>query len=485
MAEMFNFESQTDYRDYVLDKANDFLDMCRIYHHRDDRKGLIVDLEMSIRAKQWLWNIFSQCEGWNGKGQIVLPVAFTRDISEGEIDRFCRFLSDYTEEILQDITTEYGTIREMIRLKDEIDTYLRFPVAVGLGYNDVTIKGKDLNYYDEKRRIIRDKILDLRNSNEHEYYLGRIVTKDSYAAFKKAKEIMSFISVNPVQYIHDEDVLKKVSESFNLRLNAGVKTSRVVNKMLKASKLYSILVGDEETEHLFNSAYARYCDAINPLTIKKWTVISINFVDYLSMSYGYRWTSCLNPDKMAYFTEGMWSNGFNSRRTLDYALDPSTIVFYTLDSKYEGNEYELQPKETRQLFHFNGNTLIQSRLYPQGDDARAGIYPQHREIIERCICEGMGVPNLWTSPRKGTIDYYDGIAKVPYEERGCGSYIDFFDFACHGYDEQEFQDHVNYVCLKGTEQTPVMVGFTDAVDIITGEKLREYYTSGITEHYCK
>ena len=375
MAKKFNFATETEYRDYVLDKANDFLDKCKIYNSREERKGLVENINMSIAAKQWLMDIFSKSEGYNGKGQVVLPVAFTRDINLNEIDRFVNFILNYAERVLEDVKSEFGDVREMIQKRSQYRRYFDFAHESFLEYDDVVINGKDLNYYRSVYNKITGIVMDLKQNHKSHY--GRIVTNESYTDYETAKEIARFIAENPVQYITDSDSLSKVNEKFGLRLNNGVKMSRAINKMIKASKLYSVLIANDDTEHYFNSAYARYCDAINPLTIKRWTVISVNFVDYLTMSNGYRWTSCLNPDKRGYFTEGMWSDGFNSRRVLDYALDGSTIVFYTIDSNYDGDEYELQKKETRQLFHFNGNTLMQNRLYPQGDDARAGIYPQY------------------------------------------------------------------------------------------------------------
>ena len=480
MANFFNFETHNDYLHYVKDVANDYLDACRIYGNREERNGLMNDIIMSDESKAWIWDILSKCEGWNGKGQVVLPVSFTREISINEVNRFARFISDYATEVLEDIRTEYGTVQEMAQKRSRYDDYLDFSYRNGLHFEDVVIKGKDLNYYLNLEDKLTDMIYDLRFSDEYKNFAGRVVTDDSYEQVQLAKEIAEFIAQNPVQYVTDPDAVEKVNKRFGIRLSNGVKTSRAVNKMIKATKLYTALIQNEEMEHQFNSAYARYCDCINPLTIKRWTVISINFVDYLTLSNGKGWTSCINTDKNGYFTSGRYGRGFNSRRTLDYALDPCTIVFYTISSSYDGDEYELQPKETRQLFHFNGNTLIQARLYPQSDDSRAYIYPQYREIMERVLCEGMEVPNLWSAPVKGIVPVSNNIVSLPYRYYESGDYIDFLDCACHDGGERDFQSQVNYVILKGTEQTPVEIGSVNAVDIIDGNSFSEGYTDAIT-----
>ena len=487
MSNVFSFNEPNEYANYVLDKANAFLDMCEIYGPREDREGLIENIEMSIDAKQWIFDILSHCAGWNGKGQVVLPVAFERPISEREIERFTEFLLHYQKNLLDEAVIERsgykGTYKELKDIRSTYNDYGYYANYLNLPKADISIKGKSLIQYELEVDVLSDLLCDIENNPDYKRIRGRYVTAESAENYKQARTAREIILMNNHQFITEDTMVNRMNETFNIRINNGVKTTRAVLKMLKATQLYREIVKDEEGESEFNRAYARYCDAINPLTIKKWTVISVNFVDYLTMSYGHKWTSCLNPDKRQRVTRGMWANGFNSRRVLDYALDPSTIVFYTIDSNYNGDDFELQPKETRQLFHFNGSRLIQSRLYPQGDESRTHLYTQYREIMERVLCEGMDVPNLWSAPTKGMIDEYDGIAHVPYDCTDNGDFIDFFTFASHGDNENEFQDQVNYVTLKGTQADSIEIGSTKAVDIITGSHLSESYHEAITKHY--
>lgn len=487
MANVFNFKTLNEYENYVLEKANDFLDMCEIYKERDDREHLIDNIKMSIESKQWIFNILSNCEGWNGKGQVVLPVSFERPISEREIDRFSEFLYTYQKRILKDVVFDInnyiGTYKEMKDLYNQYRDYVYYIDCLNLDYQDVIIKGKPLSFYNEERSTLLGIIRDIETNSDYKRIRGSYVTHESEKEYKLAKLARDMIEMNNHKFITSESTIDEINNSFGIRISSGVKTTRAVLKMIKATRLYAEIIKNEEDEKEFNRAYSRYCDAINPLSIKKWTVISVNFVDYLTMSYGYKWTSCLNTDKNQRLTRGMWGDGFNSRRTLDYALDPSTIVFYTIDSDYAGDDFELQPKETRQLFHFNGSRLIQSRLYPQGDDSRSHLYTQNREIIEKVLTEGMGVPNLWSAPTKGIIYIDDDIVSVPYEYHSLADYIDFLSIACHGSDEREFQDQVNYVTLKGTGGGTVEIGSIDAVDIVDGSRLPQDYTTSITTYY--
>ena len=211
------------------------------------------------------------------------------------------------------------------------------------------------------------------------------------------------------------------------------------------------------------------------------------------MSHGSNWTSCLNTDKLRNFTGGNFSDGFNSRRVLDYALDPSTMVFYTIDENYDadgnGDDWELQPKTTRQLFHFGEGKLVQSRLYPQGNTARRSIYTQYRENVEKLLADALGEANLWSAPERGMIRLDDNIVKLPYDEVYNGDFVDFLSFANHAGWENDFQEEVNYVVLKGsTNRTdngiPMQIGSTEPVCIMCGDKLSEGYNNSISCSYC-
>ena len=207
------------------------------------------------------------------------------------------------------------------------------------------------------------------------------------------------------------------------------------------------------------------------------------------MCHGTSWSSCMNTDKECCFTSGNYAHGFNSKRVLDYALDNTTMVFYTIDEDYDGNDFELQPKQTRQLFHFGERKLVQSRLYPQSNVSRRAIYTQYRNNVEYLIAEALGEANLWSAPVRGTIEYDGNIVNVPYYYSSNGDYIDFLDIACHDCTERDFQSEVNYVVLKGSNNLedngiPMIVGSTDAVCIMCGDEFDEDYTDSISCWSC-
>lgn len=178
------------------------------------------------------------------------------------------------------------------------------------------------------------------------------------------------------------------------RIHTGEKMSRAVNKICK-------YLGYDKHPN-YNREFAKYADSLSPMVIKRHTVLSINPLDYLTMSFGNSWASCHTIDKhnrrsMPNSYEGQYSSG-----TMSYMLDGSSMVFYTVDASYDGAEYWDQPKINRQMFHYGEDKLVQSRLYPQDNDYGSdSIYEQYRAIVQNIISICFGVPNLWRL-RKGT-----------------------------------------------------------------------------------
>lgn len=154
----------------------------------------------------------------------------------------------------------------------------------------------------------------------------------------------------------------------------------------------------------YNAAFPRLGDALNPIKVKRHTIVSCNPIDYWTMSFGDTWCSCHNIDK-THLREssrlGMYGDGCCSSGTESYMLDESSVVFYTVDAKYDGIDYEMQDKKNRQMYHIGKNKFIQGRLYPQGNDGADEAYAETRAIMQKVMAECFEMPNLWVY-KKGT-----------------------------------------------------------------------------------
>lgn len=199
----------------------------------------------------------------------------------------------------------------------------------------------------------------------------------------------------------------------NIHAHTGEKTSRLINR---------ICVYLNYAKHPdYNREFAKFADALSPIVVKRHTILSLNPLDYLTMSFGNSWASCHTIDKdnkrhMPNSYEGMYSSG-----TMSYMLDPSSMVFYTVDASYDGNEYWNEPKINRQMYHYQHDKLIQSRLYPQDNDGHSETYSPYRAIVQEIISTVFDFPNLWTL-KKGT----NHISSVTCS---CGThYRDYYNF---------------------------------------------------------
>ena len=183
--------------------------------------------------------------------------------------------------------------------------------------------------------------------------------------------------------------------------HTGQKTTRVINKLCR-------YLGYDKVDG-YNREYAKYADALTPLKITRHTIISLNPLDYLTMSFGNSWSSCHTIDKdnkrdMPNGYQGMYSSG-----TMSYMLDESSIVFYTVDSSYEGTDYFTQPKVTRQMYHYGNEKLVQGRLYPANGYGAEDICKQYRNIVQEVIAQIFDIPNFWTL-RRGTSAIRDEVS---------------------------------------------------------------------------
>lgn len=212
----------------------------------------------------------------------------------------------------------------------------------------------------------------------------------------------------------------------------GMKWSRWINKLLKMWKLNTVVdikteiytsqdgvVHERQRDYGYNYYFALLGDSINPLEIPHKTFcLSVNDIDFYTMSFGHDWASCHTIDKgnrrgcdKTY--EGQYSSG-----TMSYMLDRTTMIAYYVDEQNEPRSgrngyhkygkdvpYELRDKEHRCVFSWENDKLYQGRVYPDGrDGGEEGIASQMREIVQQIFAECLKVSNIWKTEH-GTIEY--------------------------------------------------------------------------------
>jgi len=177
-----------------------------------------------------------------------------------------------------------------------------------------------------------------------------------------------------------------ITKDAGIKASVGQKLSRIINKWAK--ELHPFVGQYKEYEKLF----AKLSDALNPIEVKRKTILSIHPVDFLLASNGNSWNSCHGIKKC--------DNWGTKSGTLSYMQDDTSMVFFTLND--DDKDIHREPKITRQLYHYKQGRLIQSRLYP--DWQNIGMSDTYRGIVQTILAECLGVPNSWTSVVRGQDD---------------------------------------------------------------------------------
>lgn len=196
-----------------------------------------------------------------------------------------------------------------------------------------------------------------------------------------------------------------------LKAKEGMKVSRLVNRFMCSLGLDKFKATEtrtrvdengnfyEETREFYpyNRIFDEFAQSVNPTKQKRWVVFSVNPIDFATMSFGNSWASCHTIDKAnRRHSSGTHYHGMYCGGTMSYMMDKSSIVVYTVDGSYNGNDYEYQDKMTRQMVHFDGKgAFVQSRLYPQSCDGGTDLYKVYREIEQKVFAKCLGANNSW------------------------------------------------------------------------------------------
>ena len=309
----------------------------------------------------------------------------------------------YTTDALESIIDEWSSQKaELIEAFKKHPHYLegKFMIAFATDYErELDIKA--VNYFsdwlqtwvmEEYKDTVPDEMKEQREREGFTWLPGEL-----FAFFVDITEHITGRTISDETFKLLDKIIPEVHP------HAGEKSTRLINR------LCTYLGYNKHPD--YNREYGKFADAMSPIKIKRHTVLSINPLDYLTMSFGNTWASCHTIDKnnkrrMPNNYSGCYSSG-----TMSYMLDKTSMVFYTVESTYDGDEYWGEPKVHRQMFHWGQEKLIQSRLYPQENDGYTDIYTPYRNLVQEIIADIFGFPNLWTIKR-GT----DAASEYIYSE---------------------------------------------------------------------
>ena len=211
---------------------------------------------------------------------------------------------------------------------------------------------------------------------------------DGYTSESTAKYSEFVAALRKLRSVTDSTISEYIAgELKEYKVAIGTKTSRVFNKICHH---YAV-----DQSPLYNKEFAKYADMVSGLKRGVKFFISVNPLDYLTMSFGVNWGSCHTIDRYNVRRAENSYGGQYCGGTMSYMLDTTSIITYVHNEMPESHE---TGKVYRNMFHLGGDgVLLQSRIYPQGNDGCTDLYKEFRFIMQKELTAILGLnDNQWT-----------------------------------------------------------------------------------------
>ena len=342
--------------------VDDMMVLLKAYGHRNTEHGVCSVLDVYFTNKEPLIKMFATSKNYIGDMRIVTERDFVRDYDQRAIRNF--------------FTNIYGKfyLCEMLSAKDKEGKTIFDHLCTGAKVLDT----------DSLPNASQQKA-KLKEMNMWDY--STLATRESH---KKLDEFVGHITFfqNLSSPVLTRDYVFS-AERNTPELKKGTKTGRAFNKVCThygVDKLHpevTTVNGVEKTVYPYNKLFAEYSDLVTTQTRKMQFIISLNPLDYLTMSHGVNWHSCHNI-----------KGGGCKGGTLSYMLDSVSIITFVVE-KIEGDIHKI-PKVYRQMYHYEKNLFIQNRLYPQGNDGAANLYDTFRGFVIDEFDGLLGAGGEWT-----------------------------------------------------------------------------------------
>ena len=411
----------------MLRQATDLLDRYG-YIYQNEYVGKILN-RWEVKKGNLLAH-FRKHPNWDeDTKRIVLDAKYNRNFSKSEVLAYESYVWNWADGKLVQSEVNYKVNGKYIGEWQDILSVskMRFTDTLKLynkGYDVMEALMETASELCEAESIV----------NKYKWYNMGWVPKDVYDKMIKLERIANVIG----RIEEGEDLiterLVKLFFAIDVEVRKGAKTSRAIRKILTPFGVFDDKTLNAHSRLVCEEKYARFADGINPSQIPQKTYISLNPIDYWTMSFGHYWASCHTIDKQN--ERGSMNgehtyNGCYSSGTQSYMGDETTVIVYT---------GEVENKLKRCNFHINkdGSVIIQGRVYPDARDEGTFDYvPQFRQLVQQVVSEVYNVPNNW-EVKKGTEACNDYVEWVQHTH-----YPDY----CH-------YDDCNVSLNKGTESHP-------------------------------
>lgn len=397
----------------------------------------IIDDAMS--AKGWLVNLFSKHPNWNAeKLQIQFSSNYKRTIDMNALYDFFDWLErTYAKEhkFVSSCPIGRDELQNILSNLEQIILEMQALNAYRMGdvFLNATVNGMSVDeLLKEKSRLEGLWVREYVNTTKYNISCtSYLVSNEDARVLNKIVSLKNVVTAyfnggisNEKEDLHicTAELADCINNIFPETAVQGKKISRILAKIAKVIGLdtYKEIrdtsfydnngnLVSRTKDYGWNYWQARMGDAINPFIIKRHTIISVNPIDYWTMSFGHNWASCHTIDTNNNRGAEHSYHGEYCAGTTSYLYDPSSVIFYTVDAEYDGNEFELQDKMQRCVFALQHDKMYQGRVYPDGrDGGDQGYAAQFRAIMQKVVADCLEVNNLWVV-KKGTAPCCDNI----------------------------------------------------------------------------
>lgn len=348
--------------------VDDVMALLTKYKHRNSEHGVCTMLHEYFTNKKDLIELFQKSEHYMGDMRMMIDIELARENSARDVFEFC---NGFPVNVKAD--------KVIIKYKDEkgkaLEDYLRTGTK--------SIKARDLM---RKETVALLKVA----SDNQSKFASNGMTQASLDTYNKFVQATQTFGRAPSPTI-ETDVALKFSPEYNI--HEGMKTSRAFNRMCG---FYGI-----DKAPKYNKLFAQYADMVSGLKRKLKFFISVNPIDYLTMSFGVNWASCHTIDQenrrhMENSYHGMYCAG-----TVSYMLDATSIITFVHD--HVPTDWE-DGKIYRCMFHYGNDILVQGRVYPQGNDGNTDLYKVFRNYVQNELTSLIGITDTtWTKKTSGDV----------------------------------------------------------------------------------
>ena len=408
------------------------------FNHRCSDKGIKELLRHYFINKWDLIQLIKKHPCYNGNLQVVINTEIKRIPCKDEINDVLNKIADnvdYSKLILSKVNSEGLTKRESL-------------------LKELSSKSDEVDM-DSENGIPVLKIRTLDDYNEEDYWIPSVVKLDRINHARKC--FFNYLSSTVSEYLADNlnNYLPKTDKKSE-QIQSGMKTSRAFNRIFLDIIGLKNLDSNDTTLKEYNRLFAEYADCINAKESDRIYVISLNPIDYLTMSFGNTWSSCHTIDaenkRQIKIQNGSSTyTGMHMGGTLSYMLDSVSFVTYMVNQNADKNHPEKSDKIYRNMCHYENNVLVQGRMYPQSKDGCTDLYKTFRYLMQENLCTMLNIPYVTDSGNKNDTWVLKGASEDYTENIG--------QHGVHYADTENFHDcNVSYIRKNWTDDFFITIG---------------------------